>query len=199
MKVMVIGGTGTIGRPVVEALQARHEVISVGHRRGALTVDITDDGSVAALFAKVGGLDAVVVATGDVHFGTLAGMSAEQFNIGLQGKLLGQVRVALAAQHQLNDGGSITLTTGITAGEPIAQGSNATTVGAAIEGFVLAAATELPRSIRINAISPNVLDASAEAYGDFFPGFGSVSGAEVAQAYRRSVEGVQTGRVYRVW
>lgn len=199
MKVMVIGGTGTIGRPVVDALRARHEVICVGHSSGELTVDITDDASVTALFGKVGPLDAVVVATGNVHFGTLASMTTEQFNIGLQGKLLGQVRVALAAQHHLNDGGSITLTTGITAGEPIAQGSNATTVGTAIEGFVLAAATELPRSIRINAVSPNVLDESVDAYGDFFPGFGSVPGAKVAQAYRRSVEGVQTGRVFRIW
>ncbi|MFX7840658.1 trypsin-like peptidase domain-containing protein, partial [Acinetobacter baumannii] len=38
---------------------------------------------------------------------------AADFNIGLQDKLLGQVRLALVGQHYLNDGGSITLTTGI--------------------------------------------------------------------------------------
>jgi hypothetical protein len=36
-------------------------------------------------------------------------------------------------------------------------------------------------------------------YGPFFPGFESVPAAKVALAYRRSVEGPQTGRVYRVW
>jgi len=43
-----------------------------------------------------------------------------------------------------------------------------------------------------------VLTESVEAYDGFFPGFESVSAATVAQAYRRSVEGVQSGRVYKV-
>ena len=82
--------------------------------------------------------------------------------------------------------------------EPIAQGVNATTVNAGLEGFVRAAACELPRGIRINLISPTVLTESAAAYDGFFPGFISVPAATVAQAYRRSVEGVQSGRIYTV-
>lgn len=125
-------------------------------------------------------------------------MKDSDFNQGLQDKLLGQVRLALTGQHYLNDGGSITLISGIVAHEPIAQGVNATTVNAALEGFVRAAACELPRGIRINLISPTVLIESVETYDGFFPGFESVPAAAVAQAYRRSVEGVQTGRVYKV-
>ncbi|MDA6870114.1 short chain dehydrogenase, partial [Escherichia coli] len=49
-----------------------------------------------------------------------------------------------------------------------------------------------------NLISPTVLTESTEAYDGFFPGFESVPAATVAQAYRRSVEGVQSGRVYKV-
>ena len=113
--------------------------------------------------------------------------------------MLGQIRVALAGQHHLNDGGSITLTSGIVADEPIRQGSNATTVNAAVEGFVRAASIELPRGLRINAVSPTIVTESASVYGAFFPGFESVPAAKVALAYRRSVEGPQTGRVYRVW
>ena len=103
-------------------------------------------------------------------------MTAADFNVGLQDKLLGQVRLALVGKHYLNDGGSITLTTGIVGQEAIAQGANPTAVNAGVEGFVRAAACELPRSIRINA----------------------VPAARAALAYRRSVEGVQSGRVYRV-
>jgi NAD(P)-dependent dehydrogenase (short-subunit alcohol dehydrogenase family) len=114
------------------------------------------------------------------------------------GQLLGQIRLALVGQHFLGDGGSITLVSGIVAQEPIAQGVNATTVNAGLEGFVRAAACELPRGIRINLISPTVLSESLAAYGDFFPGFASVPAAAVAQAYRRSIEGVQTGRIYPV-
>jgi NAD(P)-dependent dehydrogenase (short-subunit alcohol dehydrogenase family) len=136
--------------------------------------------------------------TGNLFFGPLTQMTAADFNVGLQDKLLGQVRLALVGQHYLSDGGSITLTTGIVGQEPIAQGANATAVNSAVEGFVRAAACELPRGIRINAVSPTVLTESMDVFGPFFPGFEPVPAARAALAYRRSVEGVQSGRVYRV-
>ncbi|MEI2351962.1 short chain dehydrogenase [Klebsiella pneumoniae] len=198
MKIIVIGASGTIGRAVSEELSQRHDVIRVGRTRGDYQVDITSQESVEALFAQTGEVDAIVSTTGNLHFGPLSTMTDSQFNLGLQDKLLGQIRLALVGQHFLRDGGSITLVSGIVAQEPIAQGVNATTVNAGLEGFVRAAACELPRVIRINLISPTVLSESLAAYGDFFPGFPSVPAAAVAQAYRRSIEGVQTGRIYPV-
>ncbi|HBW8105243.1 TPA: short chain dehydrogenase [Klebsiella pneumoniae] len=198
MKIIVIGASGTIGRAVSEELSQRHEVIRVGRTRGDYQVDITSQESVEALFAQTGEVDAIVSTTGNLHFGPLSTMTDSQFNLGLQDKLLGQIRLALVGQHFLRDGGSITLVSGIVAQEPIAQGVNATTVNAGLEGFVRAAACELPGGIRINLISPTVLSESLAAYGDFFPGFPSVPAAAVAQAYRRSIEGVQTGRIYPV-
>ncbi len=200
MKIVVIGASGTLGRAVVAELQqgGAHEIIRVGRTRGDHRVDITDADSVAALFDKLGRVDAIVSTAGNLFFGPLTQMRAVDFNLGLQDKLLGQVRLALAGQHHLNDGGSITLTTGIVGQEPIAQGANATAVNAGVEGFVRAAACELPRGIRINAVSPTVLTESMAMYGAFFPGFESVPAARAAMAYRRSVEGVQSGRVYRV-
>mgnify|MGYP000426250738 CR=1 FL=1 len=150
------------------------------------------------LFEKIGRVDAIVSASGSLFFGPLATMTDDNFNQGLQDKLLGQIRLALTGQHYLNEGGSITLISGIVAHEPIAQGVNATTVNAGLEGFVRAAACELPRGIRINLISPTVLTESLAAYDGFFPGFTSVPAAAVAQAYRRSVEGIQNGRIYKV-
>lgn len=198
MKIVIIGASGTVGQAVTDALSRRHEVIRVGRTRGDFQVDITSQESVQALFERLGPVDAIVSASGGLHFGPLATMTDRDFNSGLQNKLLGQVRLALTGQHYLNEGGSITLVSGIVAQEPIAQGVNATTVNAALEGFVRAAACELPRGIRINLISPTVLTESAGAYDGFFPGFASVPAAAVAQAYRRSVEGVQSGRVYTV-
>lgn len=198
MKIIVIGASGTVGRAVAQELNQRHEVIRVGRTQGDYQVDITSQQSVQSLFEKIGQVDAIVSATGNLFFGPLATMTDRDFNQGLQDKLLGQIRLALTGQHYLNNGGSITLISGIVAHEPIAQGVNATTVNAGLEGFVRAAACELPRGIRINLISPTVLTESAAAYDGFFPGFASVPAASVAQAYRRSVEGVQSGRIYRV-
>ena len=167
MKIIVIGASGTIGRAVSEELSQRHDVIRVGRTRGDYQVDITSQESVEALFAQTGEVDAIVSTTGNLHFGPLSTMTDSQFNLGLQDKLLGQIRLALIGQHFLRDGGSITLVSGIVAQEPIAQGVNATTVNAGLEGFVRAAACELPRGIRINLISPTVLSESLAAYGAF--------------------------------
>ncbi|WP_411201928.1 short chain dehydrogenase [Kosakonia cowanii] len=198
MKIIVIGATGTLGRAVVAELGQDNEVISVGLTHGDLQVDLTRDESVEALFAQTGRVDAIIATTGSLFFGPLTAMRAEDFASGLNDKLLGQVRLALIGQHHLNDGGSITLTSGIIGSEPIAQGVNATAVNAALEGFVRAAACELPRGLRINVVSPTVLSESVEKYGAFFPGFESVPAARAALAYRRSVHGVQTGRTFTV-
>lgn len=199
MKILVIGGTGTLGKAVIQELGAEHEIITAGKTHGDFQVDITDENSVKTLFQNTGKLDAIIATTGSLHFGPLTEMTAEQFNIGLQDKLLGQVRIALIGLSFLNDSGSVTLTSGIIADEPIRHGANATTVNAAVEGFVRGSAIELPRGIRINVVSPTVVEESLKAYGPFFPGFEAAPAARVAKAYRRSVEGSQTGRVYKVW
>lgn len=199
MKIIVIGASGTIGKAVVTELAQRHEVIQVGKTSGDVQADVTDIASVRDLFGRVGKVDAVVMAAGSLHFGPLAEMTPEQFGIGLKDKLMGQVNVVLAGQAYLNDGGSFTLISGIVGEEPIRFGANATTVNAAVEGFARAAAIELPRGLRINVINATLLTESQETYGPYFQGFETVPASRVALAYSRSVEGAQTGRVYRVW
>ena len=197
-KIVVIGATGTVGQAVSAALKARHEVIEVGATRGQYRVDSTDPASIERLFSEIGKVDGVVTATGKLHFGPLPEMSVEQFWVGLRDKLMGQINVVLGAQHYVNDGGSFTLTSGIVGDEPIREGANATTVNLALEGFVRGAAIELPRGIRINVVSPTVLTEALDAFAPYFRGFEPVSAERAAQAYLRSVEGAQTGRVYRV-
>jgi NAD(P)-dependent dehydrogenase (short-subunit alcohol dehydrogenase family) len=197
-RIVVIGATGTLGQAVAAELKARHEVIEVGATRGAFHVDSTDPASVERVFREIGKIDGVVTTTGKVHFGPLPDMSIEQFWVGLRDKLMGQINVVFAAQSYVNDGGSFTLTSGILADEPIREGVSATTVNLALEGFVRGAAIELPRGIRINLVSPTVLTESLEGYAPYFRGFEAVSAQRAALAYLRSVEGAQTGRVYRV-
>ena len=198
MKVIVVGASGTLGRAVVQELRTDHEVIEADRKNESHPIDICDDASVRALFDGVGKVDAIICAAGETYVGPLKDMTAEQFNQGLQSKLLGQVRLSLIGQHYLNSGGSITLTTGIITDEPLRDCANVTSVDAAIEGFVRAAAMEV-REWRINAVSPTVLTESLEKYAPYCPGFESVPAARAAFAFRRSVDGIQTGRVYRVW
>ncbi len=84
------------------------------------------------------------------------------------------------------------------ADEPIRYGASASLVNAGIEGFVRAAALELPRGIRINAVSPNVLQESMPGYAPYFRGFEPVPAARATLGFSRSVEGAQSGQVYRI-
>ena len=197
-RVLLIGASGTLGRAVEKELRARHSVLGAS-RRGKLKVDLTDSASVRRLFEAVGRVDAIACAAGKVHFGPLAEMGEAEFEIGLRDKLMGQVNLAQIGASYLNDGGSITLITGILAEQPIRFGASASLVNGAIEAFVRAAAVELPRGLRINAVSPNVFAESMPSYGPYFRGFEAIPVARAALAYSRSVEGAQTGQVYRVY
>ncbi|MFM5180020.1 short chain dehydrogenase [Aeromonas veronii] len=198
MKIVIVGASGTVGSAVSELLAKDHQVVRVGHSRGDATVDMRDLASIKALFAQVGQFDALVVASGSVAFNGLTEMTDEQWQVGLQSKLMGQINLTRAAIPHLSDKGSITLISGILSEEPINWGVSASTVNGAIDHFVKAAACELPRGLRINVVSPTVLAESMDKYADFFPGFVPVPAAKVAQAYKKSVLGIQTGQVFRV-
>lgn len=199
MRVLMIGATGVLGSAVAQALTAvGDEVVGVSRSTEPM-VDLTSISSIAALLDKVGDVDAVVSATGSVPFVSTSETTAEQFEQGITNKLTSQINLVLQAVPHVRDGGSFTLTTGILAQHPIAGSVIAGTVNGGLESFVTAAATDLPRGLRINAVSPNVLEEALPKYAPFFPGFHSVTAAEAAQAFVRSVHGVQTGQVFRVW
>lgn len=198
MKVIVVGATGTIGRAVVEALDPRHEIIQVAKHSGELHVDVRDIASIRALFKKLAPFDAIVSTTGNVHFGALEEMSPELYQVGLNDKLMGQVNLVLIGREYINDQGSFTLTSGILSADPIRYGSSASMVNGAIDSFVKAAAIELPRGLRINAVSPGIILESLPNYESFFRGYEPVPASRAAQAYSKSVEGRQTGQVYSV-
>jgi NAD(P)-dependent dehydrogenase (short-subunit alcohol dehydrogenase family) len=195
MRILVVGASGTVGQTVCAELGARHEIIKAGRNGGDVTVDIADEASIRAMYAKVGKIDAIVSTAGHVHFGPLVKMTGEQFKSGLMDKLLGQVNLALIGLHHLNDGGSITLTSGVVNRDPIRQGANSGTVDGAIDAFVFCAAIEMPRGLRINAVSPGLLQVSAKKYEGYFPGHEPVSSERVGLAYAKSVEGALTGQV----
>lgn len=197
-RVLLIGASGTLGRAVAAELAPRHDLITAGRSSGDLRLDLTHPDSLREALAQAGPLDAVVCAAGNVSFAPLLQMSQEQWQVGLNDKLMGQVNLSLLAAEYLRDGGSITLTGGILSEHPIRQGASAALVNGALEAFVRSAAIELPRGLRINLVSPNVFVEAMPAYAPYFRGFEAIPVARAALAYSRSVEGAQTGQVYRV-
>ena len=198
MRVLVVGASGTIGRAIVAELGQRHEVITAGRSSGELQTDITDSAAIRTMFEKAGPVDALVSAAGHVKFAPFENMGAEDYEIGLSDKLMGQVNLVLIGRDYISDRGSFTLTTGVLDSDPIRQGTSASMVNGAINAFVTAAAIEMRRGQRINVVSPGVIEEAMEEYAPFFRGFEPVPAARAALAYAKSVEGAQTGRVYCV-
>lgn len=198
MKVLIVGASGIIGRAVVEELGFRHEIVTAGRSSGDVNIDITSSSSIQEALDTIGKVDAIVSAAGSVKFAPLEEMSASDFEIGLKDKLMGQVNLVLLGRHSLLDGGSFTLTTGVLDRDPIRLGSSASMVNGAVNAFVRAAAIELPRGLRINAVSPGVIQESMDSFAPYFRGFEPVPAARAALAYSKSVEGHQTGQVYTV-
>lgn len=197
MKVLVIGATGSIGGVVAATLDVRgHEVVRAS-RSGEQNVDVTDPASIRSLFERVGPVDAVVVAVGSVPFKPLTDLDRDDYLAAFTGKTLAQLDVVRVALDHVTDGGSITLTSGVLAREPIATGAAAAMANGALESFVITAAAEAPRGIRVNAVSPDVL-ANSPGYFSTFAGHRPVTDDEVGQAYVRAVEGIVTGRVLPV-
>jgi NAD(P)-dependent dehydrogenase (short-subunit alcohol dehydrogenase family) len=186
MRVVVVGATGTIGSSVADALEARHEVIRAS-RRGEPRVDLADPGSIAALFASVNQIDAVVCCAASAP---LTPLQDPGFMSSMQSKLFGQLELVRQAIEQLRDGGSITLTSGkIPEATPGSAGG--ALVNAGLEAFVRAAAVDMPREIRLNAVSPGWVRESLADLG--MDPSGGTPAAEVARAYVEAVEGPAQG------
>lgn len=198
MKILLVGALGTVGRGVAAELGQRHEVIGAGRTGAQVTLDLADRESIGRALEPLGPLDAIVSAAGQVAWKPLAAMTAQDWSYSVANKLMGQVNLALVGQHFLRDGGSITLTSGVLREHPVPCGAGASLANGGIEAFVRAAAIELPRALRINAVSPGVLVESMDDLGPYFRGFEAVPAARVALGYARSVEGADTGRVYEV-
>jgi NAD(P)-dependent dehydrogenase (short-subunit alcohol dehydrogenase family) len=198
MRIIVVGGFGTIGSAVVNELKGRHDILIAGRSRGDLIVDMRSEESIRSMFQKAGKFDAVVITAGNVLFEDLSQMNSQKYAVGLNDKLMGQVNCVLIGSQLIAHNGSFTLTSGILSQEPTHLSTSASMVNGAIDGFVRAAALELPNGIRINAVSPTLLVESLDLFGAFFRGYEPVPASKVALAYSKSVEGAQTGQVYRV-
>ena len=193
MRIIVVGATGTIGKSVAKLLIAEHNVVKVASRSGDYRADISSRDSIAQLFKEIGPFDALVCAAGIARFAPLTELSDEDFQLGLNSKLMGQVNLVRAGLSQINDHGSFTLTSGVLSQQPMPGSSSISMINAGIEGFVRAAALEMPRGIRINAVSPPWVKETLEALGmDTSIG---MPAERVAQAYRSSISGSRSGLV----
>ena len=199
MKILIIGGNGTIGKKVSKHFSKKHEVITAARESGDLKVDITDSQSIETMFKSVENIDAVVCIAGEAKWAAFETMTEEDFYIGLKSKLMGQVNLVRIGQNYLNAGGSITLTTGILADYPVLMTTSAAMVNGGLHSFVKAVSLELNRNIRINVVSSGLVEDAVEKYEDYFPGHNPIPMQKVINGYVKSVLGKGNGEIIRMY
>lgn len=197
MKILIIGGTGTIGSKVAEYFKQKHEVLIAGRSSGDVQLDIADSNSIEKALEKTGKVDAIVNIAGATKWGDFSDLTEEDYYVGIKSKLMGQVNLVRIGRTYVNPKGSITLSTGILADDPVLKTTAAAMVNGGIHSFVKAVNLEIENEIRVNVVSVGMVEDAYERIGDFFPGHIPVSMHEVAMAYARSVEGRVRGEIIR--
>jgi len=169
-RALVLGASspGGIGEAVARRLAADgHTLFVAGRRREpldvlaaeigatALTCDVTDEDSIAAMFEAVGPLDVTVNTAGTTDVGSIAKIQRERIEAQLALHVTGNLLFMKHAVAHMGEGGSIILFSSLTA--RVAGSGLAAYAGAkaALEHIVRIAALEFgPRGIRVNAVAP---------------------------------------------
>ena len=199
MKILIIGGKGTIGKKVSDHFSRKHEILIGGRNSGDVSVDIADSKSIETMFESIGKVDAVVCIAGEAKWAAFESISEEDLYIGLKSKLMGQVNLVRIGQNYVNEGGSFTLSTGILADHPVELTTSPAMVNGGIHSFVKAASLELKSGIRINVVSSGLVEDAIEKYEAYFPGHNPIPMNKVINGYVKSVEGKGTGKIIRMY
>ncbi len=199
MKILIIGGNGTIGKKVSTFLSTKNKIITAGRNSGDLKIDLSDSDSIKNLFENNNDFDAVISIAGEAVWAPFKDLTEEDYYKGIKNKLMGQVNLVKIGRNYMNYGGSITLTTGILADNPVKMTTSAALVNGGIHSFVKAASLEMENNIRVNVVSPGLVEDSAVKYKDYFPGYDIVKMQNLAELYEKVINGQQNGEVFRIY
>lgn len=174
-RILVAGATGVIGGKLAEALSkggaelflaGRDEAAlgTIGERLGAGTValDYSDPDSVSAAVeaavSGLGGLDAVVVATGAVAFGEARDLDPEVLTRLIEANATGPMHLISDSLQRLEPGGSIVAITAVVAEFPTAGMAAYSASKASLAAFLSALRREVRRQFTVLEVSPGHME-----------------------------------------
>ena len=198
MKIIIVGASGTMGKHLTTAFKKDHDIITAASKGCDVPVDITSPDSIENMYRQVGAFDALISTAGPTYVGPWKSLTNTEFRQGVEGKMMGQINLVLIGQHFINPKGSFTLISGALSHDPQKYFANASAANGAVESFVRAAAIELENGIRINAVSPTVIEDSPQ-YFSYFPGEIPVTMQQLEYGFRKSVFGANTGQVIKTY
>lgn len=191
MKILLVGASGTIGQAVEANLKASHEVVLANYANGDVKVDLGKPESIRNMFDVVGPVDAVVSTAGVAAFAGFDDLTDADYQTALNNKLMGQINLLRLGKNFINDGGSITVTSGILSREPMHGSAVISMANGALESFVKAVALEV-NNLRVNVVAPAFVKETMAMMGmDTDSG---LSANDTAKAYIAAVTGNMHGQ-----
>ena len=177
--VVVVGRSGGIARAVTLLAPSEGARVVVAGRDSATlaadykddgiaaeTVDVTDDASIRGLADRVGSVDHVVSTVSARARGKLAELDRAKLQLSFDTKVIGPAMLAKYFAPKMNDGGSIVLFSGVNAFKVNVGYLGVAITNGAVDFLTRSLAVELA-PIRVNAISPGVIDTGAwDSLGD---------------------------------
>ncbi len=176
----IVGGSSGLGRATAALALAKGARVTIASRseeklakaveelgNGAASckLDMMDEGDVSACFASMapGSLDHLVISASSAVHGPFAELTISKVEDMFASKFFGPYRVAKAALPALAEGGSITFFSGVLSRRPGMNCSGLGAVNAAVEGLARGLALELGPKLRVNCLSPGMVDTEAYA------------------------------------
>ena len=198
MKILIIGATGIIGKPLFDALQKEHEVFGAYRSSTEYAVDTREADSIKQLLNKLPKLDAVINVAGSAVWKDFDLLTEADYYVGIKDKLMGQVNLVHIAKDFLNPNGTLILTTGILADYAEPQSAGLALVNGALHSFVMAAAPNLKNNIRLNVVAPGAIKGTI-AEGELFAGHLPVSMEDVIEVYKNALNTLTSGSIFKIY
>ncbi|HEV2256001.1 MAG TPA: SDR family oxidoreductase [Streptosporangiaceae bacterium] len=178
--VLVVGrGSGLARAIALAAVDAGAHVVAVGRDQETLPaayagepgvstemVDLNDEASIAALGERLSTVDHVVSTASARVRGRIADLDRDAIRLSFDTKVIGPLMLAKHLAPRVNDAGSFVIFSGVAATKITIGTLDVAITNAAADTLVRSLALELA-PIRVNAISPGVIDTGAwDALGE---------------------------------
>lgn len=161
--VLVVGGSSGIGAAIATAVRdAGGTAVAAGRHPGAdgVRIDLGDESTIAAAAEQLGEVDHVVSLAADHANGPVGELAADAIRGAFDAKVVGPILLAKHFASRVRPGGSFVFFSGVAAWKPAPGIAVMATTNGAVAFLAEALAVELA-PIRVNAVSPGIIDSGA--------------------------------------
>lgn len=160
-KHLIIGGSGGIGKAIIEEIPPEDDIINISRREPEISRTITHYGLdvLNDELPELEGINSIIYCPGSINLKPINSLKIEDFQNDFNINVLGAVRVIKAYHRDLKrNGGSIVMFSTVASKLGMPFHSSVAAAKSGVEGLAKSLAAELAPKVRVNVIAPTVTD-----------------------------------------